>query len=326
MSDGLSALVTGGAGFIGGHLTEALTQSSQFRRVRVIDSLITGCKENLQPLLDKIEFIEGSLADPAVLEKALNGIDVVFHLAALPSVPRSVANPLETHFNGVHATLLLLDAARRANVRRLIYAGSSSAYGDGPELPKRESMAPAPLSPYAASKVGGEYYVRTFAGCYNMDTVVLRYFNVYGPRQVPDSPYSGAIAKFCMNFCKREPITIFGDGEQSRDFTYVSDVVQANLLAALAPDALKGQVINIARGERHSLTEIVSILEEASGYRVPLNFAPSRVADIAHTQADITRAAAVLGYKPAVMFKDGLMRTFAWYRQQFSTSKSPAAG
>jgi len=271
--------------------------------------------ENIRPFLSRIEFVEGDLLDDAVRERAVRGIDIIFHEAAIPSVPRSVQDPIVSHMAGDHLTLLVLDSARRAGVKRLIYAGSSSAYGDTEVLPKVETMAPNPRSPYAVSKLAGEYYAAAFARCYSIDTVSLRYFNVFGPRQDENSPFSAVIAKFCSAFKRNEPLVIHADGMQSRDFCHVDNVVSANLLAAFSAQPLKGQVLNIGCGERHTLMQMVELLNELSGETRQPQFAPPRPGDVKHSQADIARAREVLGYEPRVRFKEGLAKTFEWYKR-----------
>ncbi|MEI6236562.1 MAG: SDR family oxidoreductase [Planctomycetota bacterium] len=311
----MRALVTGGAGFIGSHLIEALIADPRVTHVRTADNLSTGKLANIRPFFDRIEFIEGDLLDASVREKAVEGIDVIFHEAAIPSVPRSVADPIASHLAGDHLTLHVLDSARRAGVKRLIYAGSSSAYGDTEVLPKVETMPPNPRSPYAVSKLAGEYYAAVFARCYAIDTVTLRYFNVFGPRQDENSPFSAVIAKFCSAFKRNEPLTIHADGQQSRDFCHIDNVVSANLLAAFSTQPLKGEVLNIGCGERHTLIEMVEMLNALSGETRAPNFAPPRPGDVKHSQAGIDRARAVLGYEPRMKFKEGLAKTFEWYRQ-----------
>ncbi len=311
----MRALVTGGAGFIGSHLIEALLADPRVTLIRAADNLSTGKLENIRPFLDRIEFIQGDLLDAATREKAVSDIDVIFHEAAIPSVPRSVQDPISSHLAGDHLTLHVLDSARRAGVKRLIYAGSSSAYGDTEVLPKVETMAPNPRSPYAVSKLAGEYYAAVFARCYALDTVTLRYFNVFGPRQDENSPFSAVIAKFCAAFKRNEPLTIHADGSQSRDFCHIENVVRANLLAAFSSRALEGQVLNIGCGERHTLMQMVELLNELSGEKRLPQFAPPRPGDVKHSQADISRAREVLGYEPAVKFKEGLAKTFEWYRK-----------
>ncbi len=314
----MRVLVTGGAGFIGSHLVEQLLQEADVTLVRVVDNYCTGAVRNLEPFLRRIDLVEGDLLDDKVRERALDGIDVVFHEAAIPSVPRSVEDPVGAHRNGAHATLLLLDGARRAGVRRLVFASSSSAYGDTPRLPKQEGMLPNPLSPYAATKVACEQYLRAFAHCYPLDTVALRYFNVFGPRQNPSSPYSGVIARFCLAFCRGDPLTIYGDGEQSRDFTCVANVVRANLLAARHPGPLKGDVFNVGAGQRTSLNGLLALFNQITGQQRQATYLPARSGDVRHSLADIERARSVLGYQPAVSLQEGLVQTLAWYRQDLA--------
>lgn len=305
----MRALVTGGAGFIGSHLTEALVARGD--SVRVIDALLTGREENLAPVRNRIEFIKASLLEPDALQRAVRDIDVVFHEAAIPSVTRSVDDPVECHLNGVHATLLLLDAARRAKVKRVVFAASSSTYGESPELPKRESALPDPISPYAATKTACESYMRSFARCYEIDTACLRYFNIYGPRQDPSSQYSGVIARFCDAFKHDRQITIYGDGEQTRDFTYVLDAVQANLLAADAKTRINGDVINVACGRQTSLNELLRTLNTITGESRQAQYLPARAGDVKHSLADITRAKTILGYSPRTALEEGLGATLA---------------
>jgi UDP-glucose 4-epimerase len=305
-------LVTGAAGFIGRSIAAALLARGDF--VRGIDSFITGKRANLSGL-EAMEFMEGDLADPAACASACAGVEVVFHEAALASVPRSVADPVGTNVNCVDATLNLLVAARAAGVRRLIYAGSSSAYGDTPTLPKHELMLPNPISPYAVAKLAGELYVRAFARVYGLETVVLRYFNVFGPYQDPTSQYSGVLAVFCRKMLAGEQPTIFGDGNQSRDFTYIDNVVHANLLAAEAPaEKVSGQVMNAATGKRITLNETFELLCELTGYEGKPSYAPERAGDIRDSLADNQLAGELLGYRPIVDFREGLRRTVEWYR------------
>jgi len=305
-------LVTGAAGFIGRSIAAALLARGE--TVRGIDSFITGKRANLIGL-EAMEFIEGDLADPAVCAQACAGVEIVFHEAALASVPRSVADPIATNVNCVDATLNLLVAARAAGVRRLVYAGSSSAYGDTPTLPKREDMLPNPISPYAVAKLAGEHYMRVFARVYGLETVVLRYFNVFGPYQDPTSHYSGVLAIFCRRMLAGEQPTIYGDGEQSRDFTYIDNVVHANLLAAAAPaEKVSGKMMNVATGLRITLNRTFEILCELTGYSGKPAYADPRGGDIRDSLADIGLAAELLGYEPHVDFREGLRRTVEWYR------------
>jgi UDP-glucose 4-epimerase len=314
MTGGILAkyLVTGVAGFIGRSIAAALLARGE--SVRGIDSFITGKRSNLIGL-EAMEFIEGDLADPAVCAKACEGVEFVFHEAALASVPRSVAQPAETNRNCVDATLNLLVAARDAGVRRVVYAGSSSAYGESPTLPKHEEMLPAPISPYAVAKLAGEHYMGAFTRVYGLETVVLRYFNVFGPYQDPASHYSGVLAIFCRKMLAGEQPTIYGDGEQSRDFTYIENVVNANLLAAAAPaEKVAGRMMNLATGCRITLNETFEILRELTGYNGDPVYVPERAGDIRDSLADIRLAEELLGYKPTVDFREGLRRTVEWYR------------
>jgi nucleoside-diphosphate-sugar epimerase len=306
-------LVTGAAGFIGRSIAAALLNRGE--RVRGVDSFITGKRANLAGL-EAMEFIECDLADPEACKTACKGVEIIFHEAALASVPRSVADPVSTNRNCVTATLNLLVAAREAGVRRIVYAGSSSAYGDTPTLPKQEEMLPNPISPYAVAKLAGEQYVRTFARVYGLETVVLRYFNVFGPYQDPTSHYSGVLAIFCRKMLAGEQPTIYGDGEQSRDFTYIDNVVHANLLAAEAPaEKVKGRMMNAATGSRITLNETFRILSELTGYKGDPAYVAARAGDIRDSLADIRLAEELLGYKPIVDFREGLHRTVEWYRQ-----------
>ena len=305
-------LVTGAAGFIGRSIAAELLARGE--TVRGIDNFITGTRANLDGL-ESMEFLEGDLADPAACARACAGVEVVFHEAALASVPRSVADPVATNVNCVDATLNLLVAASAAGVRRVVYAGSSSAYGDTPTLPKHEGMLPNPISPYAAAKLAGEYYMRAFARVYGLETVVLRYFNVFGPYQDPTSHYSGVLAIFCRRMLAGEQPTIYGDGEQSRDFTYIDNVVHANLLAAAAPaEKVSGQVMNTATGTRITLNETFAILRELTGYSGNPAYEPPRAGDILDSMADDSLAEELLGYRPIVDFREGLRRTVEWYK------------
>lgn len=304
--------MTGAAGFIGRSIAAALLASGE--TVRGIDNLITGKRTNLIGL-EQMEFIEADLADPAACERACEGVEVVFHEAALASVPRSVADPLATNLNCVTATLNVLVAARTTGVRRVVYAGSSSAYGDTPTLPKHEEMVPDPISPYAVAKLAGENYLRSFWRVYGLETVTLRYFNVFGPYQDPTSHYSGVLAVFCRKMLRGEQPTIHGDGEQSRDFTYIDNVVNANLLAASAPaELVAGRMMNTATGSRITLNETFRILCDLTGYRGEPVYGPERAGDIRDSLADIRLAGRLLGYSPKVDFREGMRRTVEWYR------------
>jgi nucleoside-diphosphate-sugar epimerase len=305
-------LVTGGAGFIGSNLADELIRRGS--KVRIIDNLITGFRENLDEISGDFEFIEGDIADSEVVGRAVEGVDFIFHEAALPSVPRSVANPLETHNACVNGTFNVLNAARDAGVKRVIYAASSSAYGDQRTLPKVETMAPEPLSPYAAAKLTGEYYCRVFSQVYGLDTFSLRYFNVFGPRQNPSSQYSGVISRFIDSFMKGGSPVIYGDGEQSRDFTYIDNVVDANIRAMEATNG-SGQVMNVANGERVSLLELIEVMKSVTGRTdVTIDFQPERTGDVKHSQADNSRAKEWLGYTKLVGLEEGIRRTIDWWK------------
>lgn len=307
-----TVVVTGGAGFIGSHIASALSAGGA--RVRVLDDLSTGHRENLDEIGGDIDFIEGSVADESVLKKALNGAELVFHEAAIPSVPRSVAEPTQTHIASVDGTFSLLLAARDQKVRRVVYAASSSAYGDQPTLPKSEQMAPDPLSPYAVAKLVGEYYCQVFTRVYGLETVSLRYFNVFGPRQDPGSQYSGVVSRFISALFGNERPVIYGDGEQSRDFTYIENVVAANLSAASATGAV-GKVINVANGARITLNELLAELKELTGKQdVTAEYLEPRVGDVRHSLADITMARELLGYESKVDLREGLKRTLDWWK------------
>ncbi|HZB24625.1 MAG TPA: SDR family oxidoreductase [Vicinamibacterales bacterium] len=303
-------LVTGGAGFIGSHLAEELLRRGH--RVRIADSLITGKKSNIEPLRD-VEFLEGDLADIAVAREAVAGCEYVLHQAAIPSVPRSVQDPLTSNRANVDATLNVLLAARDAGVRRLVFAASSSAYGNTPTLPKHEGMPTNPLSPYALQKVIGEQYLQMFTRLYGLETVSIRYFNVFGPRQDPSSPYSGVISVFATALLQNRPPTIYGTGEQTRDFTYVANVVDGVLRACEAPGA-SGQIINVATGGRISLNQLFETMRRLVGATVQPVYQDERAGDVTDSQADISLAREVLGYQPTVSFEEGLKATVDWYR------------
>ncbi len=308
----MSYLVTGGAGFIGSHIATALVQRGE--QVRVLDNLNTGRIENLAHIEDKVEFIEGDLLDRAAVERAVEGIEVVYHQAALASVPRSVAKPMDTHAACVTGTLNVLDCSRLADVRRVIYAGSSSAYGDQPFSSKREQDLPAPLSPYAAAKLAGESYCRAFTTTYGLETVVIRYFNVFGPRQDPNGEYSAVIPKFVAIMLAGNRPTIFGDGHQSRDFTFIDNVIQGNLAAADATGAA-GQVFNVACGRQYSLLELIDAINRILGTQIEPIFEEARLGDVRESLADISTARKVLSYEPQVDFDEGLQRSIAYYRE-----------
>jgi UDP-glucose 4-epimerase len=304
-------LVTGGAGFIGSHLVDALLQAGQ--AVRVLDALTTGNRDNLRAVLPRVEFVQGSITDPSVLQAVTEGVEVVFHLAALPSVQRSVEDPLASHRVCATGTLNVLQAARSAKVRRVVYAASSSAYGETPGSVRTETDPVAPMSPYAVAKLAGEHYCRCFTKVYGLETVRLRFFNIFGPRQNPWSPYSGVIAQFIAKMSAGEPPTIFGDGLQSRDFTYVANAVQALVRAADAPAAV-GNVYNIGSGGTVNLLTLVAELNRLLGSNLqPVHAAP-RPGDVRHSQADVSRARQDLGYDPAVSFSDGLRLTLEAFR------------
>ncbi len=303
-------LVTGGAGFIGSHLAEELVRRGE--RVRVVDSLITGKRQNLAHLPD-VEFQHGDLADLDVARRAVDGVDYVLHQAAIPSVPRSVADPITSNRANVDASLNLLVAARDANVRRVVYAGSSSAYGNTPTLPKVETMPTAPLSPYALQKLVAEEYCRMFTRLYGLETVTIRYFNVFGPRQDPSSPYSGVISLFISALCEGRQPKIYGDGEQTRDFTFVANVVDGVLRACAAADA-SGEVINVATGGRISLNQLFRAVRGLVSADVEPIYEEPRAGDVRDSQADIDKARRILGYEPSVSFEHGLEKTVEWYR------------
>lgn len=304
-------LVTGGAGFIGSNICKKLVSQRCF--VRVVDNLLTGKKSNLAGFIDKVEFIQADMGDEDVARSAMKDIDFCLHQGALPSVPRSVDNPAATHQHCLNATFTLLLAARDAGVKRFVYASSSSAYGDTPTLPKIETMQPQPLSPYAAAKLAGEYYAKVFYEVFGLETISLRYFNVFGPHQDPTSQYAAAIPAFVTAILKDEQPIVFGDGEQSRDFTYVDSVVEANLLAAKAK-ATSGEVINIACGQAVTVNETIRLINELVGKNIKPIYTDLRPGDVKHSLADITLARKLIGFKPKVSFRQGLEKAIEWYR------------
>lgn len=309
-----SYLVTGGAGFIGSHLAEELTRRGE--RVRVVDSFITGKRHNLAHL-PTVELLEGDLADLSVARAAVAGMDYVLHQAAIPSVPRSVEDPITSNRANIDASLNILVASRDARVKRVVYAGSSSAYGDTPTLPKREDMPTKPMSPYALQKLVSEQYMKMFTGLYGLETTTIRYFNVFGPRQDPTSAYSGVISVFTRALIEKRSPTIYGDGEQTRDFTYIANVVDGVLRACKAD--VSGEVINVATGSRLSLNELFRAVRALIGSSVNVSYGPARAGDVRDSQADISRARELLGYEPSVSFEEGLRRTVDWYRTQVAT-------
>ncbi len=307
-----TVLVTGGAGFIGSHLVRRLL--AEGLQVRVLDDFSTGHERNLAEVADRIELIRGSICDAETANRAAEGVEAVFHLAARASVPRSVEQPRESNEVNVTGTLNMLLAARDGGARRFIYSASSSAYGDTPTLPKVESMTPCPQSPYAVSKLAGEHYCSCFARVYGLETISLRYFNVFGPRQDPDSPYAAVIPAFVSRMVRNQRPVVFGDGEQTRDFCYIDNVVQANYLAFSAP-RLSGEVVNIACGERTSLNRIIALINRALGKHIEPIYDQPRPGDVRDSLADISAARRVLGYEPLVLFAEGLERSIAWYRE-----------
>jgi UDP-N-acetylglucosamine/UDP-N-acetyl-alpha-D-glucosaminouronate 4-epimerase len=313
-------LVTGVAGFIGSNIARELIRRGE--RVRGIDNFSTGKRHNLDDLLPHVDFREADITDLAAVRDVCVGVDYVIHQAAIPSVPRSVEDPITSNVVNVDGTLNVLVAARDAKVKRVVYASSSSLYGDVPTLPKTEDMAPSPISPYAVSKLTGEYYMRSFYRVYGLETVSLRYFNVFGPYQDPTSTYSGVLAIFISRMLRGEPVTIHGDGEQSRDFTYIDNVVSANLLSCHAPaEDVAGKSFNAATNHRITLNQTFEILKKLTGYTGTAKHGPDRSGDVKHSLADISLAQKHLGYKPLVMFEEGLKRTVEWYkRSQVSTA------
>jgi UDP-glucose 4-epimerase len=307
-------LITGIGGFIGSSLARALL--SRGEKVRGVDNFSTGNRQNVAEIKDRIDLREADIIDLDAMHQACAGVDYVLHQAAIPSVPKSVLDPLGNNRANVDGTVNVLVAARDAKVKRVVYAASSSAYGDTPTLPKHEGMKPDPISPYAVAKLASEHYLISFYRCYQLETVALRYFNIFGPRQDPSSPYSGVLAKFITLMLRGEPPTIYGDGEQSRDFTYIDNAVEANLLACSAPASqAAGQTFNVATGRRVDLNETFKLLQGLTSYKGQPQYGPERGGDIKHSLADISKAEAGLGYKPKVHFEEGLARTVDWYRK-----------
>jgi len=308
-------LITGGAGFIGSHLARAM--AARDHSVRILDDFSSGKRTNLSDLEGRVEIVEGSILDEATLDRALDGVELVYHQAAIPSVPRSMAAPVASHQANATGTLNVLEAARRKGVRRVIYAGSSSAYGETPTLPKVESMATSPLSPYAVSKLAGEHYCQVYARAFGVETVVLRYFNVFGPRQDPNSQYAAVIPRFVTAALEGRRPVIFGDGTQSRDFCFIDNVIEANLLAADAREA-SGKVFNVACGRATDLNRVVQLVAEALDTALEPTYETGRAGDVKHSLADISAARKFLGYTASVSFEDGLLRTIEWYKRQRS--------
>jgi len=307
-------LITGIGGFIGSSIARALL--SRGEQVRGVDNFSTGNRDNIKEILDRIDFREADILDLDAMHKACAGADFVLHQAAIPSVPKSVLDPLGSNRVNIDGTVNVLVAARDAKVKRVVYAASSSAYGDTPTLPKYEDIRPDPISPYAVAKLASEHYMISFYRCYGLETVCLRYFNIFGPRQDPSSPYSGVLAKFITQMLRGEQPTIHGDGEQSRDFTYIDNAVEANLLACKAPaDKVAGQVFNTATARRVTLNETFKLLQGMTAYKGQPKYGPDREGDIKHSLADISRAESGLGYKPKVDFEEGLKRTVDWYKE-----------
>ncbi len=305
-------LVTGGAGFIGSHLVHALVEHGH--RVRVLDDFSNGKRANLEPVGGRIELIEGTMVDAATCRRACEGVRFVLHEGAMPSVPKSIDDPVASHRANVDGTFNMLLAARDVGVKRLVYAASSSAYGDSERLPKVETILADPMSPYGAQKLTGEHYCRVFYLCYGLETLSIRYFNVFGPRQDPMSQYAAAIPAFVSAILRDEPPTVYGDGEQSRDFTYIDNVVEANLLAAKAPKT-QGEAINVACGERVTVNQIIARINELLGKNVQPNYVDPRPGDIKHSWADISLAERLIGYRPVVTFDEGLRRAIDWYKE-----------
>ncbi len=308
-------LVTGGAGFIGSSIAEALLATGE--RVRILDDFSSGRRSNLAALKGEIEIVEGSILDPEVVARAMKGVEVVFHQAAIPSVSRSVENPQATMLANVQGTTVVLDCARHAKVRRVVFAASSSAYGDTPTLPKIETMTPSPRSPYAISKLTCEHLMTVFASIYGMETLSLRYFNVFGPRQDPTSQYAAVIPNFITAAMERKSPTVFGDGEQTRDFCFIENTVGANLLAAGTSNKLSGQVVNIACGERISLNQLLGHIGEVVGTKLEATYLPTRAGDVRDSLASIDAARALIGYVPKVLVREGLAKTYAAFKEMY---------
>lgn len=324
MSSPFRALVTGGAGFIGCNLTRHLL--SLGHPVRVVDNLSTGFRRNVEGLEGDFEFIEGDLRDPATCAKVTDGIEVIFHVAALPSVPRSLVDPMGCHENNVTATINLLEAARAAGVRRIVYSASSSAYGDTPTLPKIETMEPLPRSPYAAAKLAGEMYVLSYARAGLIEGVALRYFNIFGPRQDPYGPYAAVVPALFSAAVRGVPMGIFGDGLQTRDFTYVDNAIHANMLAATGPAAkVSGWMVNVGAGQRTSLLDLVRLVSEVTGKAVALDHKPPRGGDVRDSLASLDRANQILGYEPTVPLPNGIAKLWEWLREHPEGMQEPAA-
>ena len=308
----LRVLVTGGAGFIGSHIVRRLVKDGH--SVRVLDNLVTGFRHNLEELEGQIDFIEGDICDPDTCAEAVEGVETVYHVAALPSVPRSMADPIGTHNTNVNGTLNLLESARRSGVKRFVYSSSSSAYGDTPQLPKVESMEPLPRSPYAAAKLSGELYSLAYARAGLIEAVALRYFNVFGPRQDPNGPYAAVVPLMFRAVLTDAPMTIYGDGRQTRDFTFVDNVVDANILAGSQPGArVSGHVVNVGAGSRTTLLDLVGMAEDITGRQITLRHLPPRAGDVRDSQAGLDRARDVLGYRPRITIREGLEQLWTWY-------------